>query len=469
MFSEQIKILLVEDNLGDARLIEEMLKDNSVWVFKTTHVKSLHEAHSYLQSETCDLILLDLGLPDSQGLDTLRKFEGIQVPIVVLTGLNDEAVGFAAISTEGAMDYLIKDEITPSSLARAIRYAVQRYTSEATIHQLNHKNKLILSSVGEGIIGIDRHGKHLFINVAAETFLGYRPGELDAYADHSTWHHTRADGTPYPEEECPIIKTYHEGIPFHSDQEVFWRKDGTAIAVEYISTPIYENEMLVGAVVVFNDITKRKESEQKIKSMYNVMRTMLYDTVYSLSMLAELRDPYTAGHQHRVSQLSVAIAEEIGLSKDTIESIHIAAAMHDIGKTNIPAEILTKPGKLTSLEYQFIMTHPQTGFDVLEKIQFPWQIAKIILQHHERLDGSGYPQGLKGEEIMLEAMIIAVADTVDAMATHRPYRAALGIEIALNEIEHLKGTLYDETVVETCIRVFKEKKFKFTDSFKAFE
>ncbi|RLI51462.1 MAG: hypothetical protein DRP09_19275, partial [Candidatus Thorarchaeota archaeon] len=160
-------------------------------------------------------------------------------------------------------------------------------------------------------------------------------------------------------------------------------------------------------------------------------------------------------HQGRVADLAVVISKEMGLSKDQTESIRMAGLIHDLGKINIPAEILSKPGKISELEYKIIQTHPQVGYDLLKEIEFPWPIAEMVLQHHEKMDGSGYPQGLKGDDILLEARILAVADIVEAMSSHRPYRPAMGIEKALAQIREERGTLLDPNVVDACLKIFK--------------
>jgi len=204
---------------------------------------------------------------------------------------------------------------------------------------------------------------------------------------------------------------------------------------------------------------KFEEVNMDNKAMLIQLQESLDGTIHSLAMMVEARDPYTAGHQNRVSDLAVAIAEKLGLDEKRIEGLRLGAIVHDIGKIKISAEILSKPTKLTDLEYEMIKTHPQVGFDILKKSKFPWPIAQMIYQHHERIDGSGYPNGLKGEEILLEAKIISVADVVEAMASHRPYRAALGIDFALKEIEKDKGIFYDTDVVDACISLFKEEEY----------
>lgn len=174
-----------------------------------------------------------------------------------------------------------------------------------------------------------------------------------------------------------------------------------------------------------------------------------------------MRDPYTAGHQYRASQLAVAIAREMGMSEHTVNGLELAAIVHDLGQINIPAEILCRPGRLSENEFLLIKQHPQTGYDTLKNIRFPWPIADIVLQHHERLDGSGYPQGLKGDQILPEARIMAVADVTEAMSSHRPYRPARSIDAVIAELEKGRGIRYDAAVVDACLRVLQGKPFPF--------
>ncbi len=184
-------------------------------------------------------------------------------------------------------------------------------------------------------------------------------------------------------------------------------------------------------------------------------------TIQAMAMTVEKRDPYTAGHQRRVANLARAIAKEMGLSKEQIAGIRMAGIIHDLGKISVPAEILSKPGELTKNEFEIAKEHAQVGYEILNEIEFPWPVAQIVYQHHERMDGSGYPNGLSGEDIILEARILGLADVVEAMASHRPYRPALGIDKALEEIQQNRGTLYDPEVVDACLKIFNKKGFKF--------
>lgn len=198
------------------------------------------------------------------------------------------------------------------------------------------------------------------------------------------------------------------------------------------------------------------------KNQYQIkLRESLEQTIQAIADTGEERDAYTAGHQRSVADLCSKISKELGMSADRIHGLHLAASIHDIGKIGIPAEILAKPRRLTAVEFEMIKAHPSIGFDIIKNVSFPWPIAQIILQHHEKIDGSGYPKGLKGEEILLESKILAVADVVEAMASHRPYRAALGIDAALSEITAQSGITLDTQVVDACLRIFREQGYKF--------
>lgn len=208
--------------------------------------------------------------------------------------------------------------------------------------------------------------------------------------------------------------------------------------------------------------------ERQLREREAVLEKTLYDyrqamegIVEAMALTVEMRDPYTAGHQRRVVELVHAISQSMGLSEQQQDGIRMAGVIHDVGKIAVPAEILSKPGRINELEYSLIKSHPQVGYDILKNIRFPWPIAKIVLQHHERLDGSGYPQGLRGNQILLEARILAVADVVEAMASHRPYRPGLGIATALEHISEMRGILYDVEVVDACLKTFRENAFKF--------
>lgn len=209
------------------------------------------------------------------------------------------------------------------------------------------------------------------------------------------------------------------------------------------------------------EVENRKRMQQELQQSFESLKIAMHSTIQAISMTVEMRDPYTSGHQQRVANLAKAIAEQLELPESQIESIYMAAAIHDIGKISLPAEILVKPIPLSAIEISLVQAHAQAGYDILKGIEFPWAIADIVLQHHERMDGSGYPQGLAGDKIVFEARIICVADVVETMASHRPYRPSIGIDKALEEIEDRRGLLYDPIVVDACLKIFKEKNYSF--------
>ncbi|MFO7708382.1 MAG: HD domain-containing protein [Desulfobacterales bacterium] len=210
------------------------------------------------------------------------------------------------------------------------------------------------------------------------------------------------------------------------------------------------------------EVERREHAQKDLLGSLEQLKKVIGGTVLAIAMTVEKRDPYTSGHQRRVAELARAIGWEMGLSADRVEGLAIAAAIHDIGKISLPAEILTKPSQLNSLEMSLVRGHAQAGFDILQSVEFPWPVARIVLQHHERLNGSGYPQGLSGEGILQEARIMGVADVVETMSSHRPYRPSMGLEKALEEISGHKGTLYDPQAVDACVAIMRQKRFEFT-------
>jgi PAS domain S-box-containing protein len=211
---------------------------------------------------------------------------------------------------------------------------------------------------------------------------------------------------------------------------------------------------------LLQDISEKKRIEEQIQHHVTQIEDAFMSTVQVATTLGEMRDPYTAGHQRRVAEVAVAIGAGLGFDSRRQEGLRVAGYLHDIGKIRIPSEILSKPGKLSSIELRLVQVHPQASFDVLKDVKFPWPVAEVALQHHERMDGSGYPQGLKGEAILLEARIMAVADVIETMSSHRPYRPALGIEAALLEIERGRGSVYDADVADACLRLFRERRYR---------
>ncbi|MCR6631041.1 MAG: HD domain-containing protein [Magnetospirillum sp.] len=322
--SPPTKVLMVEDNPGDARLVQLLLAE--VGGFEITWKQDLREAAEWLREHVPDAVLLDLSLPDSHGVATIDAMRRVapDLPVIVFTGLNDEAVGVAAVK-RGCQDYLVKGQGDGQLIARTITYAVERKAIER----------------------------------------------------------------------------------------------------------------------------ERQQAAER-------MKRVLLQTVKAVSLTLEMRDPYTAGHQRRVAQLAQAIGERMGLDADRLEGLHTGALIHDLGKINVPSDFLSRPGKLSDAAFGVIKSHPNVGAEIVDGVDFPWPIARMIREHHERLDGSGYPAGLRGEEIILEARILAVADVVEAISSHRPYRPSLGLDAALKEIQDRAGTAYDPAVVDACLAVIRD-------------
>jgi putative nucleotidyltransferase with HDIG domain len=252
------------------------------------------------------------------------------------------------------------------------------------------------------------------------------------------------------------------GVPYDEEMEMTTAR-GRRIWVRTIGEAIRNGSgTIVRLQGALQDITDRKQAEAALQISYEKLRKTIGAAIRTLAATVEMRDPYTAGHQQRVANLARLIAREMSMDSDRILGMSLAALVHDLGKIAVPAEILSKPTKLTDIEFSIIHQHSQTAYDILKDMEFPWPVAEIIYQHHESLDGTGYPRALKGEEILTEAKIITVADVVEAISFHRPYRAGLGMETALEEIEKNRGIRYDPAAVDACLRLFREKRYRFT-------
>lgn len=237
------------------------------------------------------------------------------------------------------------------------------------------------------------------------------------------------------------------------------RKDGTTVEVGVHGSRII-SQGRPAIMGLLQDITDRKDAERKIQRYITQLEQAMQSTIDVVATMGELRDPYTHGHEGRVGQIAAALAAELGLSALQVEGVRVAGYLHDVGKIAVPAEILSKPSLLTKAELALVKEHAEQSYEILKTVPFPWPVAEAARQHHERLDGSGYPRGLKGDAIILEARILGVADTVESMASHRPYRPSLGLDAALAEIAKGRGTLYDPQVVDACLRLFREKGYK---------
>ena len=313
----------------------------------------------------------------------------------------------------------------------------------------------IVESAEDAIVSETLDGMITSWNHGAELMLGYSPAEAIGRPAAML-------APPGREHEIrELIEAIRTGKIVRQHETRRRKKDGTLFHVSISVSPVKDaSGALIGMSVIYRDITERVRVEQERERNREKIEKGMEATVQAVANMVEIRDPYTAGHQRRVAELAVAIAHELALPEDRIRGLSLAAAIHDIGKIEVPSEILNRPGALSPLELQLIRCHPQTGHDILKNVDLAWPIADIILQHHERLDGSGYPQGLHGDAILLEAKIIAVADVLESMASHRPYRPALGIPTALDELRRGRGMLFDADVVDACVRLIETGAFK---------
>ena len=322
-------------------------------------------------------------------------------------------------------------------------------------HRLSEeKFRLIAENLDDLVVVLDLEGRRLYNS----------PSYKKIFHDFESLAYTDSFREIHPDDREKIRQIFREtaetGIGRRAEYR-FLLKDGSERFIESQGSVIKDkNSKVKNIIVVSRDVTDRKNAEKQLLQNFNNLQNAIKGTIQVIAAVVETRDPYTAGHQRRVSDLSSAIARELGLSEETVTNIHMAGVIHDIGKISVPGEILSKPTKLTDIEMSLIRIHAQSGYDILKDVELPYPIAEIVLQHHERLDGSGYPQGLKKDLILLETKIITVADVVEAIASHRPYRPARGINPALEEIQKNRGILYDEKVVDACLRLFLEKGYK---------
>jgi PAS domain S-box-containing protein/putative nucleotidyltransferase with HDIG domain len=442
------KILIVEDENLVARDLLNMVKTLGYEV--TDVVQTGEVALKGLSHKPPDLALMDIVLKGNvDGISVASVlWEEYSIPVVYITSFADDVTFERAKMTE-PFGYLLKP-FEERELELTIETALYKARMLLLLKEKEQWLSTILRSIGDGIIAINRERRISFINPVAEKLTGWSEREAIGQPLNQVF---RLKEMPSPNRASTFSEPY---------ENILLSKEGLETLIEQTVTPLPEDKGRgMGEVIVFRDISARKKVEKELQESWARLHRTLQGTIQAISTTIEMRDPYTAGHQRRVAFLAEAIANELKLPEFQVEGIRFAAQIHDIGKIYVPAEILSKPTKLTDLEYTIIKTHPQAGYEILKNIEFPWPIGLIVLQHHERIDGSGYPNGLKDGEILLEAKILSVADVVEAMSSHRPYRPSFGIGKALEEVQIKKGILYDSQVVEACLKIFSEKRFSF--------
>ena len=470
------KVLIVDDERGMRNTMRQFLEMEG---YTAAVAEDAAVAIDHLGRETFDVVVTDIVMPRISGVELLRTIHAIdpRIKVVLITGEPTVDTAAAAIRS-GAYDYLTKP-VSRDRLCAVVNAAVSlKKLEDENLQYRDHletlveerteelceseqRYRLLAEHVSDIIWLMDKDLTMQYCSPSVEKIEGYTPAEAMAM---------RLDQYVPPDSMVKVMEIFQEEMAHEASGEgkadpyrsrilemQHICKDGRIIWVEVIVSFVRdENLDVTGFVGVTRDISERKEAQSQLTQSYEKLNRALDGVIKAMALTVETRDPYTSGHQRRVANLAGAIAREMNLPDDTVEAVTLAAAIHDIGKISIPAEILSKPGKLSEIELDIIRTHCNVGYEILKPIDFPWPLADIVLQHHERLDGSGYPKGLSGDDIMPEARIIMVADVVEAIASHRPYRPALGIDAALAEILDYKDIRYDAAVVDACVRVFRE-------------
>ena len=404
-----------------------------------------------------EVILMDIMLEgDMDGIEAaglIRK--EFPIPIIYVTSYVDDATLERAKVTE-PFGYIIKP-FEDKELDLNIRMALYKNKVERKLVDNERWLSTTLKSIGDAVVTTDRDGMVQFLNPAGRIpaglgiarsrgteFQRHLPGLCAGRTDFPGIHRTMPPGALRPVQKRRRHGGGHGGRPedSHCGQRVAHRGQRRV------------RGRVRGGLPGHHPPPSRPNWPSR--TAWPSSAKTLDETVNVLTLVSEKRDPYTAGHQQRVGELAAAIAERMGLTAEAVEGIRVAGGLHDIGKIYVPAEILSKPSRLTSIEFRLVKSHSEVGHEILKSVSFPWPVADVVLQHHERMDGSGYPAGLTGDEIIPEARIVAVADVVEAMSSHRPYRAALGIEPALREIEKNRGRFYDPDSVDVCLELFAE-------------
>ena len=446
---DKMKILVVEDERVVAEDIKMRLEKLGYAVTGMAH--SGEEAIKKAGEKHPDLVLMDIVLEgEMSGIEAASVIGSrFDVPFVYLTAYADDKTLEQAKVTE-PFGYILKP-FEDRELHTTVEMAIHKSRMGILLKESEERYRSVVENVHDAIY-IIRKDDFQYANPAFEKLTGWKKKEL-CNKGFNFWKIVHPD-------DIEIIKKKKEAgkrnkREYYNFEFRIMSKDGEVKTVD-ANTIMIENDRAVKEIGILRDITERMLAEEERKRSFERLRASLEETVDALASAQEMRDPYTAGHQKRVTELACAIARELGLSKEQIEGLRLAGLIHDVGKIRVPGEILSNPGKLSELDFKMIETHPKVGYEILENIEFPYPVAQIVLQHHERMDGSGYPAGLKGEEILIEARILAVADVVEAMASHRPYRPARGVDKALEEISKNKSILYDPQVVDACMKVLSK-------------
>jgi PAS domain S-box-containing protein len=455
------KYRLLADNVDDVIFVLDM---NLRFTYVSPSVKTLmgyerEELLTLLASEMMTPSSLDLAVKTLSEIMELEKAGNREIFQFQILQLELRRKDGSTVWTEVKASFVRDENQRPVGIIGVGRDITERRKAEQALLDSEAIYRLVVENINDIIWTFDLSSmSYTFVSPSAQRILGYSNETLLKNLDLIFTPETKRNVLARFEK---FIKDKPERNSLVFDAE-HRKKDGSLIWMEISASPL--NDVLgniVGFLGVTRNITERMQADQELQKTLESLRKAVSATVQVMVSAVEMRDPYTAGHQLRVADLARTIATEMGLPQDKIEGIRMAGSIHDIGKLSIPAEILSRPAKLTNIEFSLIKEHSQSGYEMLKNVDSPWPLAQIVYQHHERMNGTGYPRNLKGDEILMEARIMAVADVVEAMASHRPYRAALGIEVALEEIEKNKGIIYDADVADACLKLFREKGYQF--------
>ncbi|MHC1699527.1 MAG: HD domain-containing phosphohydrolase [Humidesulfovibrio sp.] len=455
------RILVVEDEAIVALGIQSSLERLGYEVAGRAATGS--EALDLAEAARPDLVLMDVMLNGGgmDGIDTAQELhERFNVPVVYLSAVIDEKTLDRAKRTD-PFGYIAKP-FRDHELALAIEVALYKSRTEAQLQESEQLLATTLGSLAEAVVSTDTAGRVTYLNPAAAAMLGLEPESVLGLDVPSVFTILELD-TRLPITGLEEICSPRAAHPMCEDM-LLVTPAGLEVPVGLSVSPVLgPRGDFRGRVMVLRNVALRKQAEEELRESMQALRTAFRQTVRALASMAEKRDPYTAGHQQRVARLACAIGRELGLTPDALEGLEVAGTLHDVGKVYVPAEILAKPARLSHMEMGIMKSHSEVGFEILREVNFPWPVARCVLEHHERMDGSGYPGGLKGAEISREARILAVADVVEAMSSHRPYRAALGLNLALAEIRAGRGRLYDAESVDACLGLMDGGGFTFDE------
>jgi len=453
-----IRVLIVDDSDDDGLLLVRNLK-NGGFSPSYEQLDTAEAMSKALDNQTWDVILCDNSMPtfDASSALELYKDKGLDLPFIIVSGTIADETAVAAMKA-GAHDYIMKGNLArlSSAIDRELREFKNRQERRNTTIQLRkseEKYRTLFEDSRDAIYLNDKEGGLIDFNRSTLELFGYSGEEMLGINTKSVFVN--------PDEYQRLQDEIAQKGSVREFEAKLCKKDGTKIDCLITSTArLARDKSIIGYQGIVRDISELASNRKQLEKTLKELRKVLGGTIEAMALTVETRDPYTAGHQRRVSNLARSIATEMGVSEDQIQGIRLAGVIHDVGKISVPGEILSKPGKISTNEFGIIKEHPQVGYNILKTVDFPWPIAQIVLQHHERMDGSGYPDGISGDNILIEARILSVADVVEAMASHRPYRAALGINLALEEISKNRGSFYDSKVVDACLRLFNEKGYR---------